>query len=417
VKRQITITVLGILSLLPSVLSQPSHLKVVGDPGSTLALAPGWVPRPVVRDGAGSITSAPMWSSHWADTAQFAADAQHPPRVVRLLKQDPGNVLRWGVKEYKLRPVVITTEHAVLVMDLGALRSREATAEERKWLAPHFRKKLKRKLSPVQVAHLYALRYLRCEAMFKDLLCLDGGAAHARDGRRPHFGSLSRSELYVFSKEKPYQEFGRHFFGASGRRASWWWHKETETVIGALYMGEDAPPVFAARFDYMVAHNLLYQYEGFYHYIPAWIPTGLAHHFERRHEIHENTYLLLGLADGKYAAAWRWDRPEWWREAKILVDSGEHRKLTVLGLQTKYIDLDPRYHVQAWSLVNYMLGMGKERFRIFIDVMKRKSDDESLLEVQQRALLEAYGVNQVQFESAWADWVRRTKPPKKRKRG
>ena len=125
------------------------------------------------------------------------------------------------------------------------------------------------------------------------------------------------------------------------------------------------------------------------------------------------------MPDRANRAGWEWDQDgtkrDWWREAKALVNAGEHRPITKLGLHTHYQELHPRYHVQAWSMVNYMLGMGKARFRTFMDEMKTKSEDESLLEVQQRAFLRAYGVNMVAFEQHWRRWVSKTRPPKRRR--
>ena len=416
----VRVLALVLVLLVPFTKAQPAgdplaHFAVTGDPGSQLELAPGWMPQPVVRIASGLITHAPFWSSHWADTGQLAKVSNHPSEPKMLLKQPPENVLKWG-KEYKVKPVVIATPHAVLVLSFGPMPAKEMSRNEKAWLQTHFTKKLKRRLNPVQVAHLFGLRYLRLEAQFKDLLCLDPDTKHYRDLMvGGHFGSKGRSELYVFPKEEPYREFGRHFFGAHGKHVSWWWHKQTESVLGALYRGNARWPEFHARFDHLVAHNLSYQFRRFQHLLPAWVPNGIAHYFAKRHAKHRNTYILLGTPTSKHQTEWGWDKDNWWSEVKTLVKSGEARRLTTLGIQTMYIDLGPRYHVQAWSLVNYMIGMGKVRFRTFLDVIMEDVDQDSILEVQQEAFLRAYGVNMVQFEKRWKGWVSRTKPPKRRR--
>lgn len=418
------LTVIVMLGPGASRVGAQDHLAVKGDPAQDLELAKGWSPAPVVRDAEGRIKSAPFWSSHWKKSGELLPDAEVPAPPIMLLKQEPDRVLAWGVKEYKLKPVIIATPHAILYIALPKQPAKVMSAEEKEWLQAQFPKKLKSKLTPVQVAHLYGLRYLKIEAMFEDLLCLNEKAEDYRPGRfggGAHYGSKGRSELYVFPEEDPYREFGRHFFGVAGAHASYWWHSETETIIGAFHSEGLKPDEVNGRFHHLVAHDLVYQYRAFYHYIPAWIPNGVAHHFARRTGKVKNTYMILGGADKRYKDAWEWDKKgtkqDWWREAKILVKSGSARALTQLGLQTHYQELDPRYHVQAWSMINYIIGMGKGRFRTFLDEIMDKKDDDSILQVQQRALLRACGVNMVQFERHWKEWVGRTKPPKRRRRG
>ena len=409
-----------LLATLPAT-AQPEYLAVDGDPGARISLASSWEPAPVVRNAAGLITSAPIWSTYWRETGQLASeDVRAPAPPLRLLQQDVDRVLAWGVKEYKLKPVVISTPNAVLVFTLSGMPSKALSKDELKRLEGHFAKKLNRKLTPPQVAHVFALRYLHLEQMWRELMCLDPEETPHRPVRlRGHYGSKGRSELYVFPKAEPYREFGRHFFGAAGQHASYWWHGDTEVVIGAFHAGALDHGELLARFDHMVAHDLVYQYRAFYHYLPAWVPNGIAHHFARRNKNVRNTYILLGMPDRANRPGWEWDQDgtkrDWWREAKALVNAGEHRPITKLGLYTHYQELHPRYHVQAWSMVNYMLGMGKARFRTFMDEMKTKSEDESLLEVQQRAFLRAYGVNMVAFEQHWRRWVSKTRLPKRRR--
>jgi len=417
--------VAGLLGLVLAATSpaQP-HLAITGDPAMTMDLADGWSPSAVVRDEEGRITAAPFWSSHWKATGEISPAANAPPAPTMMMKQEPGRVLAWGVKEYSLEPIVIATRHAVLYIALPAQSLKSITREEKEWLASHFpKKKLRSRLTPVQVAHLYGLRYLRLEAMWRDLLCLDSW----RDGFRPpvrnlpdgpHFGSRGRSEMYVFSKEEPYREFGRHFFGAAGAHASYWYHADTESVIGAFHATDLKPTEVYGRFVHLAAHDLTYQYGGYYHHMPAWIPNGIGHYFARRLGKIKNTYILNGTPENKHKQAWEWDKAgnkqNWWREAKALVKSGSARALMQLGLQTRYVELEPRLHVQSWSMVHYIIGMGKGRFRTFLDEMMMMNDGDSLLQVQQRALLRGCGVNMVQFERHWKAWVHRTKPPKVR---
>lgn len=384
-------------------------------------MADDYRPDPVQRADGGSIATAPFWSSYWLDSDQLTDRSKTPAPPARLLKQDPGRVSEWAKKTHGLESVIISTDHAVLVLFVDPMAAKHFSRQDLDGLRAHFPGKLGRTLTRPQVAHLLALRYLRLEAQWRRLICLDPAAKPHLPAKLPgHFGALGRSELYLFAKKEPYMEFGRHFFGGAGANASYWYHSETETVIGAFHAEGLKPAEMLARFDHLVAHDLVYQFRSFYHYVPAWIPHGIAHYFARRNKAVRNTYVIVGSPAKEHAAGWRWDpdgkRSGWEREARTLVRKGQSRPLLELGREHEYQQLHPRIHVQAWSMVDYMVAVSRSGFRTFLDEIMTKGEDESMLEVQQRAFMKGYGVNMVEFEKHWKAWVLRNKIRKRGRR-
>ena len=76
---------------------------------------------------------------------------------------------------------------------------------------------------------------------------------------------------------------------------------------------------------------------------------------------------------------------------------------------TKKNELPVAAHVQAWSMVSYMLSMDKERFRIFVDALKGQPPGDLDLVAHADAFKVAYGVNPVRFHRRWRAWVSRSR--------
>lgn len=387
-----------------------AKLEVKGDPASTEVLAGEWVPAPWVRGEGkdGKIRRGPFRCSACEEAGEYEENASLPPRALQLAKRPVADLETWWRKEHKLKPVTIAAAHAVLMLDLPPCSSKPLDTAERTWLEGHMGK-LKDALTPHQRAHLYAFRYLRMEARFLDLFCLDRDQRHfIAPFPAQHLGAKGRSEVHLFPQEKAYQEFGRHFFGGCGRWTSFWFHEEVEACVAAFNGEGVSDPVLAARFDHQIAHHLLYQYRSFYNFLPVWFPEGLGHWFEKRHAVHENTICVLGLLK-EYVYA----DNDWWKAAKDLVNLNEDLPLAQLAMQEKQHELKPKWHPQAWSLVNFMIGLGKDKFRRFLDVLKTKGDSESMVELQYRAIETAYGTDLVSFQKAWRNWVLATKPARR----
>jgi hypothetical protein len=383
----------------------PKHLLHAADPASDNPFAPGWRPAEVQRDASGRITAAPLWCDALVES--LAPGASVPAPAQRALGRPLSDITGWMEGEPRLSPVVVTTEHAVLLIDLPGLKShrRIIAADEITWLREYF-PKLKGALSPAQRAVLYGLRYLRMEARFLDslgLLAADGDRRPLRLGG-DHLGSKGRFQVFVFPTQEPYREFGRHFFGCFGWYTSWWYNKREDGMISALHATATRDADLLARFEFQVAQSLVYQYRAFYHHLPIWIPAGFGHHFQRLHRQVKPVFPELG-----YGKALEWDERNWDRAVRSLVASGKDIPLVKMAGLTQFPNFDGEFkgvhHAQCWSMVNFAMSFGPERWRRFLDEMKVKSRDESLVEVQYRAIDRAFEADLVSFHTAWRKWA------------
>lgn len=409
------VVMLATMSLSLTSLAQPHdvkekkplpHLDLKGDPSTQIKLIANWkVPTFKKGEGAGAkMIGGPFRCSVCEADGQVSKEAALPKKAQRLGKRPADDVLAWWKDDMKLKPITIALEHSVMVIDLPPITSRGLPSEDRAWLEENF-EKVKDPITPHQRAHLYALRYLQMEAQISEILCIDPSHPSFKPpAPDKHFGSKGRTEIYLFPKEEPYREFGRHFFGGSGPLTSWWYHPEDEANVAALHGASPNDQVLAARFDHQMAHHLIYQYRGFNELLPAWVTEGIGHWFERRHATHENTYCILGLTKD-----WKFDEIDWWSVVKDQINNNEDLPLHQLGQMTKLAELKPKHHPQAWSLTNFMLGIGTNRFRTFIDILKSRGAEESVAECHYRAIETAYECDLVTFQKAWRKWAMATR--------
>lgn len=394
------------LACLPPLLAQPPQ----PDPSVTLELATEWEAPKVVREGdADLITSAPFRCSITEASEGYAKSAELPAAAPRLYGQPRGAIVDWLREQTRIEPVVLELPHAVIVCVLKPATARGLDKWERDRVTESAGK-VRGQLTSVQRAHLFAWRYLRTEAQVRDLLgLLPGSPRHKPGGPHGHFGLKGRLEFYLISGEEPYQAFGRHFFGAFGKSASWWFQKDQDQLISSLHDTKISDDVLAARFDHMVAYLIGHGYRNRQHLFPEWVPASLGHWFERRHPRCEDTFVINGVPGTAHATAWKWNESDFWGAAKRLIAEEEAVALTEL-CRKEGVDLNPRERMQAWSLLNFMISKGEGRLRVFLDEMKRRDQFESVLEVQVRSIEKAFGMGVVEFENEWREWVRRTRP-------
>ncbi|MAG56962.1 MAG: hypothetical protein CMJ83_11765 [Planctomycetes bacterium] len=387
-----------------------AHLDVQGDPGSSLLLAEGWAPPSFVREPGkqGKITKSPFWCSRCADHGEYAKGARHPAPPEKLLNRPRSDMVATVQGKAKKPPIVLAMPRLILVCDLSPLSARMLKKYEIPWIREHFPKK-KTKLDQHAVAHLYAMRCLHLFAQWTDLMCLDPDrkeyrpADHGQTWGNP---SMNRGEVWLFPAAEPYHQFCRQFFKGFGKWSSWWYVKPSNQVATLIHAGKLKDDILHARLDHMLAHQHLFEYRGHYYHLPVWIPEGIGHYFERRHEQKFDTFCLLGQPRQKDRSDWEWKARKWKREVRSLVSKNEELPVTKLALSsTSNQDLIPRYHVQAWSMINYMIGMGRGRFRTFIDGLKTKAEDDHVLEAHNNAFRRTFGVSAGQFQARWRGWV------------
>lgn len=377
------------------------NLDLRGDPASAWEIPGDFrvLPFAFEERSGGGIGKAPFHCSECASAGRFADGAETPAAPAELLRQPRAVIEAFGAREHKLKPIVLSMDRAVLIVYLGESEGRHAGADERAGLEQQFGKKPGRRITPHERAHLYAMRYLACEARWCELL----GVAPAGIGR-VEGQTIARAEYYLFEKLDAYREFGRHFFGMFGPDLSWWWHEQSHSLTGSLNGDGLADDALSARFSYLVAHILTYQQFGFFYRVPSFIPAGLGHWAERSHRNRQDTFMVMGTPSAN-KEEWGWKAPDWDRAVRDMVNTGKSKPFIAMGLIDMDDQLTPPYRAQAWSMVKYLAGVDRGQFGQFLRIALNKRRSETAIEALARAADTAYGATLPELEAAWREWV------------
>lgn len=410
---------LALLCAVPCATAQHDlgHLVFKGDRSTKLELAPGWQAPAFTFDGGpkGPIEKAPFWCSHCEVLGRYSDDAEVPDRPETLLGRPLNDMLRTVKAKKKRRPIVCAGSRNVIVCDLPPTSSRGLSRIEKSWIKQQFGK-VPGKLDTHRQAHLWMLRTLHFDAQWRDLMCLEPDSDHyVQISEEVLWGypPMNAGELWLFQGETEYREFCRQFFPLMGVRATWWAELKDRRLATLTYGGRDHDKHLHARVCHLLAHQRLLEYRGHYIQMPLWLTEGLGHWFERRFKPrhYKDTFCKLGNPKpGETGYDFGWDVKNWKREIKSIVGQGKDYPLNKLALwNTKKNDLPVVGHAQAWSLVSYMLSMGKERFRTFVDALKGQPPGDLDLLGHANAFQVAYGANPVLFHKHWRTWVTKSR--------
>jgi hypothetical protein len=152
-------------------------------------------------------------------------------------------------------------------------------------------------------------------------------------------------------------------------------------------------------------------FHGFAFDLPAWVPEGIGHWYQRRVDESYDSFPVLQLSQVDLVAG-----TDWRRKTRARVEAGTWAKAAdLVGWRTEDTSAFDR-HVMMWSRIDYLLSLGDERFAHFLTELKNLPTTgvtcEQVCSQQLVALQKAYDLDPAAFDAAWCQWVRKTYPRK-----
>ncbi len=163
-----------------------------------------------------------------------------------------------------------------------------------------------------------------------------------------------------------------------------------------------------------VANNLIDGYEHYWYRLPAWLSEGLSHWFARR--AYDGFGSFSGMSEQEAGRAKDWNWPPKLR-ARVKHGAFEPAAKVMHVMDPAKLSLVD--HMAAWSRIDYLMTLGKERFGKFMAMMKGRipmtgvvPTDAEITAQQERALKEAFDLDAEALDAAWTKWVLKTYPQK-----
>jgi len=216
----------------------------------------------------------------------------------------------------------------------------------------------------------------------------------------PHLGMRNKQEVFVFGKRRHFLKFLEFCIGATTAPTGLCWHHKADSaMMAALHAdGGDDVQVLNALLHRLM-HSLVDAYRLRRYNLPAWFQIGIGHWAERRESQKHNTYCFSEGTKPSVPRTWRYLPAVKKRVAKgdvpPFVSFSDH----------VYGAFRPEDHMVCYSLVCYLLSLGPEKLRVFLDVLKGKEDTEPIGRAQVRAFREACGLSPLRFDEGWRRWV------------
>jgi hypothetical protein len=279
-------------------------------------------------------------------------------------------------------------------------------------------------LDPWLRLHLYAHRAEKFYLKFQELLgvtdaSFPGERPNNYMGEGPFLGEKGKFEVLITDRVDNHAYFVRTFYGAPQKYGKLHNFPELDTLC--LAFPTRGTPNLTGR-DPQVHNSMVHllthlYFDAYRHYsydvLPAW-KEGLAHYLRWNNDP-EYPYFMLDEA----AAEIDIHTDKWKVEARKLALAGEALPFSKMLTIHAYGDLDAKAHLSLFSKVDFLIeGFpdGKERFRKFMNLVKGRlnpdttGDGSDMTGCFRDAIQQAYGLNALNFDEQWKEWVLATYP-------
>ncbi len=166
-----------------------------------------------------------------------------------------------------------------------------------------------------------------------------------------------------------------------------------------------------------VIHNLtdmlVRSYRGYRFSLPMWLTNGMAHFYV--HEIEPMNHCYFEMQSGKPDRIFD---PKWGKNIRGLVKNKAFRPMSELMVMRTAAESEFFDQMGAWSRIDYALRERPKEFAVFLSSLKRPLAPESgtlpsfnqVIDRQNSALREAFGVGPDEFDEAWCAFVLKNYP-------
>lgn len=318
-----------------------------------------------------------------------------------------------------------------LPMDMATRRKIRAELEELAEKLPRIKPKTRR-LDPWLRAHLYAHRLEKLYSEIQELFGVTDadfpqdptkpivrheGARYM--GHGPYLGMKSKYCVLLFEKMESHRTYLATFIGRNTKFPQRWHFKESSTMMlsNATDLNEGKnkhDTALHCSVAFNVSQLLLSGFRYYSYDLPVWIREGFAHYWCRRVDEKWPSYDQQegGIAEMK--STWKWAP----YVRNLVVTNGKFEPFAEVMKWRDFGEFRFNDHAATWSRMDWLISQGPEKFRKFLFAVKGRVDENwypdqtDLVGAVREALKDAYGLNPLNFDDRWGEWVKETYPSK-----
>lgn len=283
-----------------------------------------------------------------------------------------------------------------------------------------------RRLDPWLRLHLYAMR---CEETYTKFMERAGvtEASFPKEpntlapdgkywGQGPYLGQHGKYLVLIFEKQSDFSRYLAMFIGKQQAFAQRWNFKNvgsliitTSTELEEGRLKHDTS--LHCHVVWNIVHNMISGYRFYSYDLPVWFTEGTAHWWAK--EVDEER--ALDFDQNESARADMLNTGIWQPKVRQWLDNKKTRPVSeILGLRD-YGQLTKYDHVKCWSLIDWMMAQGNEKWSKYINSVKGYIDPKTglataseVLNLQRQGLRDAYDVSPPMLEEKWRAWVLET---------
>lgn len=338
----------------------------------------------------------------------------------------------------KAKILWIETEHFRIGSTLGAWAVPASDRKVKKKISGEL-ERLKKKLPSVKVKtrrlsrwlriHLFAQRCEEVYAKFMERLGATKDSFPTQPktlinnkyfGEGPYLGQPDKFLVLMFEKQSDFTRYLTLFIGREQPFAQRWNFKNTGSLIIATSSELEDNRLkhdtsMHCHIVWNVVHNMISGYRFYSYDLPVWFTEGMAHWWAK--EVDEDR--ALDFDQNESARAKVLNTGKWKPRVRRWLDHKNSKPISELLTLRDYGQLTKYDHVRIYSLVDWMMAEGDEKYAKFMNGVKGYVDPKTglatgkeLLKLQRKAFRAAYSASPIQLEEKWRAWVLKTYPVK-----
>jgi hypothetical protein len=241
------------------------------------------------------------------------------------------------------------------------------------------------------------------------------GATYMGEG--PYMGMNEKFMILVTNKGNTYFDYLKDFTGRQSKFGQRWHYMKQGSLFYGIGcdMNKGSLKHDTALHCDLVFNATINIIDGFRHYsydLPVWIREGLGHYYQRRVNEKWNSFDQDEAAPFDPPSKWKW-KPY----VRQLLLGKKWSKFSKVIQWRHYGDINFYDHVMIWARTDFLMSLGKEKFKEFMFLIKGRYDYKtgkvptgSIVGVTRDAMNKVYKLNPLNFDDKFKEWAIATYP-------